>query len=147
MAFKKITRYISSSYKDSYLNKILDKISNGSLISKREEGFLEKYNSINEHDMKDFSHLSKNDVVQKIQLLISNKKKVMCELYDRDGKIDDEIVTMDHDFLSNKSILITKHGDKVNLFDKFFYSINYCFDNDTYYVYQGEEFFEKIESK
>lgn len=145
MKFENWTKHFSFSNKESYLNRILDKMVKGNPVSEREGKFLNDYGSIRDIDFIDLKHLSKNDVVARIQDLISERKKVMCELYDRDGRIDDEIVDTGNEFEKEISYLITKHGDRVKVFDRFFYNLEYRFENDTYYLYQGEEFVEKIE--
>lgn len=145
MNFENWAKNFSLSNKENYLNWILDKMAKGIPVLEREGRFLNDYESIKDIDLSDLTHLSKNDVVTRIHRLISEKKKVMCELYDKDGRIDDEIVDTKNDFEKEVSYLITKHGELVKVFDRFFYNLEYRFKNDTYYLYQGEEFVEKIE--
>jgi hypothetical protein len=133
--------------KDVELNRILDKISGGIAPTRKEKDFLANYVEISDTDVSSSSLMSKNEAVSRIQTLISNKKKVVCEICDRNGKIDDLIVSVENNFEKEHSTVFTRHGDSVRMYDRFFYSIVYDFDTDSYFLYQGEEFFEKIEVK
>jgi len=146
MKFEKWSKYFSlrESVKDEELNRILDKISDHIKLTKREEEFLSKYDSILDSDFNEFSGLSKNDTFLKISNLLENKKKVICDLYDKNGRIEDEIISIYNDFENEKSIINLKHGEKAYLYDRFLYDIKYDFQKDTYSLQSGEEFFEKI---
>ena len=143
---KNLRRYITlrDSIKDLRLNKILDDIILKQNISDRDRDFLIKYDEILESEVSDLSHLSKNDTFSKIKNLLNTKKRVICDLYDRDGKIDDDIINIKNDFESDSCILYLKHGDSTRLYGRFLYDIRYNFDTDTYSLWQGDEFFEKI---
>lgn len=136
---------LRESIKDEELNRILDKLSNGGVLTTTEKNFLITFDEILESDISTQSHLSKNQVVLKVKHLLDGKKKVLCEMCDRDGLIDDEIIGVRNDFERDVAILNLKHGETTKLFDRFFYRIEYNFQKDCYYLYQGEEFFEKIE--
>ena len=74
MKFEKWSKYLSlrESVKDIELNLILDKIHDRITLTKREEDFLSKYDSILESDFREFSGLSKNDAFLKISNLFNN---------------------------------------------------------------------------
>ena len=146
MKFEKWSKYLSlrESVKDIELNLILDKIHDRITLTKREEDFLSKYDSILESDFREFSGLSKNDAFLKISNLLESKKKVICDLYDKNGRIEDEIISIYNDFEDEKSIISLKHDEKAYLYDRFLYDIKYNFQKDTYSLRSGEEFFEKI---
>ena len=146
MKFGKWSRYLTlrESVKDDELNKILDKISLHKKLTPREEDFLSKYDHIMDKDISDASHLSKNGTFTKITELLEGGKKVICDLYDKDGKINDQIVSIENDFENETCILYLKHGDKAKLYDKFLYNITYDFNHDTFSLTSQDEFFEKI---
>lgn len=146
MKFEKWSKYLTlrESVKDDELNRILDKISSHQKLTSREEEFLSKYDQIMDKDLTDMSHLSKNTVFDKISELLEKGKKVICDLYDKDGQINDEIVSVENDFENDTCLLHLKHGDKTQLHDRFLYNINYDFNHDTYSLNSQDEFFEKI---
>jgi hypothetical protein len=146
MKFKKWSKYLSlrESVKDVELNYILDKINEQKKLTTREEEFLSKYDSILDSDFSEFYQLSKNDTFLKVSNLLNNKKKVICDLYDRNGRIEDDIISIHNDFEDEKSIMNLKHGEVAYLYDRFLYDIKYDFQKDVYSLCSGEEFFEKI---
>jgi hypothetical protein len=146
MTFTKWSKYLNlrESVKDETLNSILDKISKSEKLTKREEEFLSKFDKVLEKDLMSFSHLSKNDVCSKIDELRSSGKKVICDLYDSFGKIDDEIISIDNDFENDVSILKLKHGETTKIYDRFLYNLSYDFKHDCYSLTSQEEYFEKI---
>ena len=146
MKIRNLRRYIvlRDSIKDLRLNKILDEMILKKKISDRDKEFLSKYDEIVESDVIDLSHLSKNDAYSKIKLLLGNKKRVICDLYDRDGKIDDDIIGIENDFEDDLCTIYLKHGETIELHDRYLYDIRYDFDSDSYSLWRGEEFYEKI---
>jgi len=135
---------LRNSLKDDELNQILDKIHQGKLLSESEGIFLQKFDSIIENDHKDFSHLSKNQVFDKICYLLENGKNVVCDLYDKDGKINDRIISIHNYFEEDCCVLNLKHGDSTKIYDKFLYKITYNLKKDEYYLDSQGEYFEKI---
>jgi hypothetical protein len=146
MKFEKWSKYLTlrESVKDDELNRILDKISSHQQLTSREEQFLSKYDQIMDKDLTDMSHLSKNTAFDKVSELLNKDKKVICDLYDKDGQINDEIVSIENDFKNDTCLLFLKHGDEVKLHDRFLYNIKYDFNLDTYSLISQDEFFEKI---
>jgi hypothetical protein len=149
MNFKKFLSYfnIRESIKEIELNKILDKISKKSEISKSEEDFLIKYNDIKDEDLKDYTHLSRQNTFEKIKKLLKDDKKVICNLYDRNGLIGLEITEIYNDFENEICILIFKNGDKFKLKDNYLYNIIYNIKKDFYSLEEEDEYFEKIPVK
>ena len=99
---KRIFKYfvLGESLKEIEMNRILDKMSKKNKLSQRESSFFNLYNETQKKSShitdkkifvvdtdKDYMYLSKNVVVVKIKELISLKKKVICDLHDRDGRI------------------------------------------------------------
>ena len=149
MKFEKWSKYLTlrESVKDDKLNRILDKISDGKKLTPREEDFLKKYDEIVDSEISDFTHLSKNTAFDKLQELLSKNKKVICDLYDKDGKINDQIASVENDFENETAILNLKHGDKNELSDRFLYNILYDFNTDSYSLKAQDEFYEKLPIK
>jgi hypothetical protein len=149
MKFERWSKYLSlrESVKDDELNRILDKISSHQKLSDREEQFLAKFDQVVDTDLSDMSHLSKNTAFDKVSELLEKGKKVICDLYDKDGQINDQIISVENDFESETCILNLKHGDEAELIDRFLYTINYDFDHDTYSLRSQDEFFEKLPVK
>lgn len=146
MKFGKWSKYLTlrESVKDDELNRILDKISSHQKITPREEEFLSKYDQIMDKDVSDMSYLSKNGAFIKVSELLEGGKIVICDLYDKDGKINDQIVSVENDFENENCILHLRHGDKAKLYDRFLYNITYDFNHDSFSLSSQDEFFEKI---
>jgi len=149
MNFKKFLSYfnIRESFKEVELNKILDKISKKVKLSKREEDFLGKYNDIKDEELKDYTHLSRQNAFERIEKLLQNGKKVICNLHDRDGLIGLEIITIYNDFESEICILTFKNDEKFKLKDNYLYNIIYNLKKDIYSLEKEDEYFEKIPVK
>lgn len=140
---------IRESIKDSEINIILDKILdhniNGKIqLSEKETIYLNRINSMIDDDMIDLSHLSKNTTFNKILQLLQKNKKVICDLYDKNGLIDDEIVEIINDFQQDICILKLKHGDTSQLNDRFLYNLKYNIKHDTYSLTIQDEYYEKL---
>jgi hypothetical protein len=149
MKFKQWSKYLilKESIKDDELNRILDKISSKQKLTDREQEFLSKYDQLLDSDLTDFSHLSKNTAFEKISELLDKGKKVICDLYDKNGKIDDEIISVENNFENDACVLNLKHGDDAQLYDRFLYNISYDFNHDTYSLTSQDEYYEKIPVK
>jgi len=105
---------------------------------------LNNFDNIIESDLKNLSHLSKRQAFDKLTKLLEMKKKIICDLYDRDGKINDQIISLHNNFELDQFIISLKHGDTTKLSDKFLYNINYNLKKDEYYLTIQDEYFEKI---
>ena len=146
MNFRKFISYLnlSESLKEVELNKILDKISKSINLSSKEKEFLGKYDNIKDDDLKDFKMLSLQSTFEKLQGLIDNNKKVICNLSDRNGKIGIQIVSIYSDYENEIYILNLKNGEKIELKDNYLYNIIYNLQRDAYSLETEEEFFEKL---
>jgi hypothetical protein len=146
MDFKKLISYLNlkESLKEIELNNILDKISKKMNLSSKEQEFLGKYDYVTDDDLKDFRMLSLQSTFEKIQDLMSKNKRVICNLIDRDGKINTEILSLYSDYENEKFTLTLKHGEKIELQDNYLYNIIYNLQKDNYSLEAGEQFFEKI---
>lgn len=146
MNFRKFISYLnlSESLKEVELNKILDKISKSINLSSKEKEFLGKYDNIKDDDLKDFKMLSLQSTFEKLQGLIDNNKKVICNLSDRNGKIGIQIVSIYSDYENEVYILNLKNGEKIELKDNYLYNIIYNLQRDAYSLETEEEFFEKL---
>lgn len=136
---------LRDSIKDINLNNILDKILSGEEISDREVEFLSKYEDVLDLELSDLSYLSKNITFNKISDLINKDKKVLCDLCDRNGKINNYILSIDNNFENDICTLTSNKGDKIILSDNFLYNIKYNFKKDIYILSKQDEFYEKIE--
>jgi len=144
MEIMKFKKYISmyESLKDISLNKILDKISRKVSISDREKKFLDNFDKIEDRD---YVMLSKDPITKIINNLIESGRKVICNLYDRDGVIGLGIESIDYDFQSNSCNINLKGGETFNLEDRFLYNIIYDIDKSEYSLEFDSEYFEKVE--
>ena len=132
------------SLKEEHLNDILDKITIGKSLNSSEGIFLENFELSTDLDYQEFSHLSKNQVFEKVCSLLERGKSVICNLYDKDGKINDRIVSIKNIFEDECCVINLKHGDKVKIFDKFLYKIEFNLKKNEYYLESQGEFIEKI---
>lgn len=138
---------IRDSIKDDEINNVLDKIlDHGKInLTKKETIYLNRINSMIDDDIVNLSHLSKNTTFKKISQLLEKNKKVRCDLYDKNGLIDDDIVEIINDFQKDICIIKLKHGDVSQLSDNYLYNINYDIKHDTYSLTIQDEYYEKIE--
>jgi len=146
MTFKKFISYfrIDESLKELRLNKILDKISNNSKLSKSEQDFLDHYNETEEEDIMDYKLLSKETTFDRLNKLIDDNKRVICNLVDRSGKIGIQIVSVFNNFQFETCTMTLKNGEKINLKDNILYNIIYNSDKDEWSLEMEDEFFEKL---
>jgi len=84
--------------------------------------------------------------VKKVNDLISIGKKVICDLYDRDGKIGLQIVSINDDIEGDFSIIKLKGEETFKLQDNFLYNLIYNIKKNEYSLQIQDEYFEKIES-
>jgi hypothetical protein len=137
----KLNIFKRENYKDSELNNILDKISKHSDLSSREEEFLENYESIEDSDLKDYNYLSLLDL---FYLIIRIKKPIICDIKDKMGKINQQIINIDYNHEDCKIILGLKHGSFI-LSDSNLYKLIYEFKHDNYSLDIQDEYHEKID--
>jgi hypothetical protein len=146
MKFKKWLRLfdLRESLKDSELNRILDKISSGFNLTSNEKTFLNKYDSIKEEDLKDFTHLSRESTFHRVSNLLNQNKKVVCDLYDKNGKIGLYIVSIANNFQKGTCTLDLKGGEVTHITDSCLYNLIYNLKKDEYSLQTQDEYFEKI---
>jgi hypothetical protein len=149
MKFKKFISYFNlrESLKEVELNQILDKISKKMKLTYGEESFLNKFGKVKDDDLKDYKMLSMQSTFDKINDLINNNKKVICDLYDKYGKIGIQIISIYNDYENEICILELKNGEKIDLKDNYLYNIIYNIQKDSYSLQAEDEFFEKIPVK
>ncbi len=149
MKLKKLFKYyvLGESLKEIEINRILDKLSKGLKLSKKEKTFLDLYNETTKVEDKDFMLLSKSVVSVKIKELLDNSKKVICDLHDRDGKIGVQVVDVVNNFDDEISFVVMKDGNKHNLHEKFLYNLIYNNNKNLYSLQEHDEYFEKIEAE
>lgn len=135
---------LRESLKDSELNRILDKISDGFKLTKSERNFLDKFDNIKEDELKDYTHLSKVRTYEKIRELLDQNKKVVCDLYDRNGKIGLYITSIINNYEDDTCVVILKGGEKVNLTDNHLYNLIYNFQKEEYSLQSQDEYYETI---
>ena len=121
--------YLKNNLKKMELNNIIDT-------------FLKPYN-LN----RDFVYLSKNASFKKITELLESDIKVICDITDRDGKINIQITGLENNFEKETCTLTLKNKSKVQLHDKFLYNIIYNIKRKEYSLQIQDEYYEKIESK
>lgn len=135
---------LRESLKDSELNRILDKISDGLKLTGAEKNFLDRYDSVKEEDLKDYTHLSKDLTYQKIRELLDQNKKVSCDLYDKNGKIGLYIISIENNYNKGTCTMNLKGGEVAILTDNFLYNLIYNINKDEYSLQTQDEYFEKI---
>ena len=135
-----ITFKSKDDYKTSELNQILDKIAINKDLSEREKIFLQNYESINDDQLKDYNFLSLLDL---FYLICKLNKTIICDIKDKQGKINEEIISIDYDHDECVMNLGLKHS-LYKLTDNFLYKMTYIFKHDTYSLDIESEYYEKI---
>ena len=80
---------------------------------------MSNYDSIKEDEIKDYSMLSKTFIESIIKELLDKNIKVICNLSDRNGKINSPIISIEN------GILVAKIGNRVKLTDDKLYNLIY----------------------
>lgn len=149
---KKIERFIkyylfNESIKQMEVKRIMDKVSRKKQLTKREQSFLELYNSTQKEEMKDFLYLSKNTTFSKILELLERKIKVICNLHDKNGKFGMEIIKIENNFEEETCTITMVHDEHHKLHDKFLYNLIYNTKKNEYSLEEQDEYFEKLEKE
>lgn len=147
MSFKKFLKYLNineSSFKETRLNQILDKMNKGLKISKRDQKFLNRYDKTTDEDFKDYKMMTKDSTFTKILELLELNIKIVCNLVDRNGKISLPITSIYNNYELGKTFMTLSNEEEIELKDNFFYELNYDFDKDFYSLEEVDEFYEKI---
>lgn len=135
---------IKDSIQDNRVNHILDKILVGKKLTKEDNSFLDKFDHIIDLELKDYSLLSKNMCVEVIKNLIDKEIKIICDLTDRDGKLNEMILKIENNFEENNCKIILKNGEITYLYDNFLYNLIYNVRKNYYSLTIQDEYFEKI---
>lgn len=146
MNFKKIFSYLGDSIKEIKMNRILDKVHKKFKLTSKEKKLLSIYSSSKDED-KDLMYLSKNTTYKKIKDLLDKNKIVICDLHDRDGKINLPIVSIANNIEDEICTIYMKDGFTHQLHDKFLYNLIYNVKKNLYSLQEQDEYFEKIEAK
>jgi TPP-dependent 2-oxoacid decarboxylase len=146
MNIKRVIKHyiLGQSIKEIEMNRILDKISKKSKLTKREKEFLKLYNETSRGDDRDFMLISKNMVCKKVTELLDKNKVVICDLHDRNGKFGIEIIAIQNDPELESSLVIMKNGERHKIHDKFLYNLIYNPKKDQYSLEEHDEYFEKL---
>lgn len=149
MSIKKMIKHyiLGESLKEIEISRILEKICKKSKLTEKEKGFLDLYNQTQKMECKDFMLLSKSVVSTRVKELLDMKKKVICNLHDRDGKIGLPILDVLNDYEDEVSYVLMNAGLKHQLHDKFLYNLIYNVNKNFYSLEEQDEYFEKIEAK
>ncbi len=147
MNFRTWAGHLGESIQNDEVNRVLDKISNGENLSDNEKKFLNTFGQFSDDHYSGFSYLSKNDVFNKIEKILSTNRKIICDLHDRDGKIGIQIQSIYNNFDENSCYLILKNGEKIELTDKYLYNMIYNIKNDEYSLESQDEYYEPITVK
>lgn len=128
-----------NSVKEIELDKILEKITNKLSITNSEKDFLKNFDLIKESEIKDYSLLSKTFIESIIKELLDKNIKVICNLSDRNGKINSPIISIEN------GILVAKIGNRVKLTDDKLYNLIYNLKRKEYSLELAGEYYEVIE--
>lgn len=148
---KKVERFVKhhifkKTLKQIEMNNIRNKISKNKSLTPREKYFLDLFQSTQQEEMCDFLYLSKNSTFSKILELLENKIKVICNLHDRNGRINLEIVKIENNFEDETCIVTMKHDEHHKLHDRFLYNLIYNKNKNEYSLEEQDEYFEKVET-
>ena len=135
---------MGTSLKEIELNRILDKISTNKDLSDREERFLFLYTSLENNTLSDYLYMAKNDVFDRIDDLLKNNKIVICDLFDRDGKIGLPIKGCKNHYDEEFGYVIFLNGSKHKVMDNHLYNITYDKKRDRYSLHSQDEYYEKL---
>jgi hypothetical protein len=138
--------FLNESVKEAELNRILDKISAGNILTDKEQSFLDLYNTLKDRDVQDYVLLSKQSVAEKIQELIDNGAIIICNMVDRNGPIGLKIVNQKMNWDSETVELTLDKGEKYLLDDKYLYNL-FNKGNNKWSLEPHSEYFEKIPVK
>jgi len=133
--------------KNIELNRILDKIHSGIVLSEIEKNFLNNFNQNSDDYYREYYYLSKNDLFNRLQKALLNNRKIICNLCDRDGKIGIEIKSAHNVFENESFYLILKNNQKIELTDNYLYNMTYDIKKNEYSIESQDEYHEKIPVK
>jgi len=91
-----------------------------------------------------FSHLTCNEVYEKVKSILESEIPIICDLTDRDGKIGLEIIHITKNWENEAVILVLKNNIVKTLQDRFLYNIEWYENKNIYKLVEQDEYFEKI---
>jgi hypothetical protein len=146
MGIKKVFKYylLGESLKEIEINRILNKVSKKSVLTNREQKFLELYHHKN--DDKDLMYLSKNTTCERVKFFLDGGKKVICDLHDRNGLIGLPVLDVVNNYGDDFGLIIMKN-ETHQLNDRFLYNLIYNNKLNRYSLQEQDEYFEKLEVK
>ena len=147
MGFKKFISFfnIRESLKEVELDRILDKIGKKLSLTPKEQDFMDHYDAIQDNEIQDFLYLTKEKIAEKIQELLDQKKTIICDLVDRNGKIGLKIKTINQPVLDTEFTTLTlSNYEKTKLYDRFLYNLIYDMNRDEFSLQSQDEYFEKV---
>ncbi len=83
--------------------------------------------------------MSGNAAIEKIEEFLDKKVKVYCEISDRDGKINQLIISVD---IINLKLIFRRESYIME--DKFLYNLIYNMEKNFYSLTVQDEYYEKI---
>lgn len=146
MNFETWVSHMNESVKEDELNRILDKMSDGKTLTEIEKKFLSMFSKTDEDDYKDFQYLTKNDAFEKIKNILSEGRKIICDLYEK-NKVGIEIVSVYNQFDSESCYIVLKDDERIELKDNYLYNIVYDIKKDEYSLQSQDQYYEKIPIK
>lgn len=146
MNFETWVSHMNESVKEDELNRILDKMSDGKTLTEIEKKFLSMFSKTDEDDYKDFQYLTKNDAFEKIKNILSEGRKIICDLYEK-NKVGIEIVSVYNQFDSESCYIVLKDDERIELKDNYLYNIVYDIKKDEYSLQSQDQYYEKIPLK
>lgn len=103
-----------------------------------------RFTSLLDFEGKDFMLISKHKACKIVKDMIDNNKVVICDIYDRDGKIGKEILYISHYADEEYCEVAVSGNNKYKLYDRYLYNIIYDVKKDIYSLQIHDEYYEKI---
>lgn len=92
----------------------------------------------------DYMLISKNAAFNRVRNILDNGDLIICNLTDRDGKINSPIVNIQNDIEREFGWVLTKSGIKHKLEDSYLYNIIFDNKSNHYYLEEHDKYFEKL---
>lgn len=139
MKILKFTTFLES--KEDRLNDILDKMNRKKELTNFEKDYLKKYNDLDDNDYDDYFHLSKDGLFDKVENLLDDGIKILCEIDDNNIGYINSI----HDrFVEEESYVILDNDKKLFIKDNYSYSLVFNSDKNQYQLNIQDKFYEKL---
>lgn len=132
----------SESLKTKQLNHILDKISESSRLNQKELSFLDIFQDIDDFYFGEFSMLNSNNVIEKIDYLLSMELEVICNICDSMGPINLKII--DTDMSDDRHYLLLEKNESLQLEDNYFYDLKYDMKYCRFSLESNNKYYELL---